>query len=190
MILRNILAHHGIIHIASHALVDDEIPLNSNILFYPSETAEEDGKLALWELYAMDVPAQLAVLSACQTSDGTPVKGAGISNIARGFYTAGTNDVISNLWPVQDYAASEVMKSFYKNLKQSANPSFSLRQAKLDYLNAESGLLAHPMYWAGWMLQSSEVGDSADTGFSFKPRHIAFILLLPLLILILLRSRR
>jgi CHAT domain-containing protein/tetratricopeptide (TPR) repeat protein len=144
----------NILHIASHAIVNDERPLQSNILFYPSE-GSDDGKLELWELYTMDIPANLAVLSACQASDGTLLKGAGMLNLSRGFYTAGTDQVISNLWPVQDYAARQLMQLFYSALKERMDATKALRQAKLQYMNREIGPVAHPAYWGGWMIQQS-----------------------------------
>lgn len=144
----------NILHIASHAIVNDDRPLQSNILFYPSE-GSDDGKLELWELYTMDVPANLAVLSACQASDGTLLKGAGMLNLSRGFYTAGTGQVISNLWPVQDYAARQLMQLFYSALKEDMDATKALRQAKLRYLSREIGPVAHPAYWGGWMIQQS-----------------------------------
>lgn len=76
-----------ILHIASHAIINNESPIHSNILFYPTDSLH-DGRLQLWELYAMDIPASLAVLSACQTSDGKPLRGAGLMNIFRSYNPA------------------------------------------------------------------------------------------------------
>ena len=162
---------HDIIHIASHAVIDKETPINSNIIFYPTQGSQEgyEDKLAIWELHTMDINSSLAILSACQTSSGAIVKGEGLTTIARGFYTAGTNTVISNLWPVQDFAASHLMKSFYKNLVSMQSPSAAMRQAKLNYLNSQIGPLAHPMYWAGWMVHQSDIRSSSNTSSLTKP---------------------
>ena len=56
---KNLDQTFSILHIASHAVIDNKAPLQSNILFYPQENAfEEDGQLKLWELYSMDIPAR------------------------------------------------------------------------------------------------------------------------------------
>lgn len=180
-------ADFNILHIASHALINGASPMRSNILFYPADSMD-DGKLELWELYAMNIPAQLAVLSACRTSDGELIKGAGLMNIARGFYTAGTHFVLSNLWPVQDFAASQFMRPFYNEYKDSKDAPRALRNAKLDYLNSQSGPLAHPMYWAGWMLQSSEM-HGATGGSSMRFILIGGVLLVLLVIWFLRRKK-
>ena len=157
--------HHDIVHIASHAVIDEQMPINSNIIFYPNKhlLEKEDGELAIWELYTMNINSSLAILSACQTSTGNTTKGDGLTNIARGFYAAGINTVISNLWPVQDYAASKIMKGFYLSLSANQSPSTAMRKAKLNYLNHQIGPLAHPRYWAGWMVQQSEISTTINS---------------------------
>ncbi len=170
----------SILHIASHAIIDNQDPLQSNILFYPQQNAFEDGQLRLWELYSMEIPANLAVLSACQTSDGKVINGSGLVNIARGFYTAGTQTVVSNLWPVQDYAASQMMRSFYTQLDRSVQPAAALRQAKLDYLASEEGPLLHPRFWAGWVIQRSSLPTDHrhSIGSHLKATLLALFLLM------------
>ena len=118
------------------------------------------------------------MLSACQTADGEVINGAGLVNIARGFYTAGTQTVVSNLWPVQDYAASKIMRSFYQQLARSVQPGAALRQAKLDYLASENGPLLHPRFWAGWVIQRSSLPVESTSSFRPYLRLLIFALLL------------
>ncbi|MEL7124103.1 MAG: CHAT domain-containing protein, partial [Bacteroidota bacterium] len=53
-----------IIHIASHALINDEDPSFSHFVFSKNEASEEDGYLYAYELSNLDFDADLAVLSA------------------------------------------------------------------------------------------------------------------------------
>lgn len=74
-----------IIHIATHALIDDHAPLYSRFLFSPGHDSAEDGQLHSYELYNMPLNASLAVLSACNTGAGRLVSGEGIMSLARAF---------------------------------------------------------------------------------------------------------
>jgi CHAT domain-containing protein len=186
---KSLAGKYTLLHIASHAVVNNESPLLSNILFYPpQDSTQEDGKLQLWELYAMDIPADLAVLSACQTSDGSNPSGMGLLNISRGFYTAGTNKVISNMWPVQDMAAQEIMHIFYKDYRRHHNASKALRNAKLEYLKDQAGPLLHPAFWGGWILQQSEF-ETVTTSYWLNT-ILPFLLISLAIFLIYLLVRR
>ncbi|MCB0689638.1 MAG: CHAT domain-containing protein, partial [Saprospiraceae bacterium] len=177
---KHMVGQHSLLHIASHAIIDNEYPLQSNILFYPSGD-KDDGKLQLWELYGLEIPAKLAVLSACKTADGALMKGAGIMNISRGFSVSGTDQVLSNLWPAQDFAASEVIGSFYRELKHDHDPAKALRQAKLNYLTQQNGPLLYPAYWAGWIIQYSELEEAAS--FTVTTYHWILICSISLLLI-------
>jgi len=54
------------------------------------------------------------------------------------------------------------MTRFYKSLKDGKSKSQSLREAKLAYLNNQSGSLASPYYWASYVL----IGDSTPLSSS------------------------
>ncbi|MCI0493522.1 CHAT domain-containing protein, partial [candidate division KSB1 bacterium] len=54
----------NIIHLATHALIDDNAPLYSRFLFSTANDTIEDGLLHTHELYNMHLNANLAVLSA------------------------------------------------------------------------------------------------------------------------------
>lgn len=182
---KDLCSSYRIVHIASHAIINNEHPLQSNILFYPSGK-KEDGKLQLFELYGMEIQSELAVLSACQTGDGSQATGAGVMNISRGFSIAGTHQVLSNLWPAQDFAASQIMQLFYSSLDRAFSPGKALREAKLQYLANEEGPLLHPAYWAGWITQSSSL--AAISSSSSFPGNRIYIVLISILILVVLVS--
>ncbi len=56
--------HAGIIHLATHALINDQNPMYSKFIFAVDDDSTEDGFLHTYELYNMELQAQLAVLSA------------------------------------------------------------------------------------------------------------------------------
>jgi len=77
---------HDIIHLAMHALIDDVHPMNSKLVFSQNEDGPEDGYLHAYELYNMNLPAQLTVLSACQTGYGKLARGGRHHELGQGLF--------------------------------------------------------------------------------------------------------
>ena len=145
---------YRILHISTHAATIDSLPLYSWIGFSDAPTQNQDHyKLYLSELYAMNLGAELAVLSACETGRGRYSRGEGIMSLARGFAYAGCQSIVTTLWPVNDATTAGIMEKFYHYLKQGQSKSKALRNAKLDYL--ENGTVdelgAHPFFWGAFI---------------------------------------
>ena len=150
------LADYRILHFAAHAFIDDKKPARSAIILSLDRDPKEDGFLQMREVFNLKLQADLVVLSACQTGLGQLIRGEGIEGLSRAFFYAGASSVLLSLWAVNDQASSQLLERFYVHLR-SANPvSESLRQAKLELI--DSRVLAHPYYWAGFV-----VTGSADT---------------------------
>ncbi|MEM6345556.1 MAG: CHAT domain-containing tetratricopeptide repeat protein [Bacteroidota bacterium] len=142
---------YDIIHIASHALVNDKNPLYSHINFTPGADSLEDGILELAELFNLRLEAEMVVLSACETGLGKLQQGEGIVSLARGMSYAGANSVLTTLWQVNDAATADIMQRFYAELDQGKSKDAALRNAKLAYLKASDQIAAHPFYWAAYV---------------------------------------
>ena len=146
----------SIIHLATHAFLDDEDPLLSRLVFSEEPGGEEDGFLNVYEIYNLDLVASLVVLSACNTGAGLLKGGEGIMSLARAFLYAGVPNIVMTLWTVSDEQSFQLMKGFYSNLLRGKTTSEALRTAKLDQLNGKDLNLQHPQYWAGYI----SVGDN------------------------------
>lgn len=144
-------ASYDIIHIASHALVNDQNPLYSHINFTPGADSLEDGVLELAELFNLRLQAEMVVLSACETGLGKLQQGEGIVSLARGMSYAGANSVLTTLWQVNDASTADLMERFYANLDQGESKDAALRNAKIAYLSESDQLSAHPFYWAAFV---------------------------------------
>ncbi|MFK7922255.1 MAG: CHAT domain-containing protein [Bacteroidia bacterium] len=144
-------ASYDIIHIASHALVNDQNPLYSHINFTPGADSLEDGVLELAELFNLQLQAEMVVLSACETGLGKLQQGEGIVSLARGMSYAGANSVLTTLWQVNDAATADLMARFYAELDQGESKDAALRNAKIAYLSESDQLSAHPFYWAAYV---------------------------------------
>jgi CHAT domain-containing protein/tetratricopeptide (TPR) repeat protein len=143
----------GIVHLATHAAFDPNVPLASSITLAPSLTSTV--RLEASEVYSLDLHrADLVVLSACQTNLGDVSAGDEVVGLTRAFFFAGTPTVISSLWSVDDAATSLIMEHFYTHLRAGMGKAEALRQAQMD-VRAQ---YPAPYYWAGFVL----AGDAGD----------------------------
>lgn len=171
---------YDIIHLAMHALVDDEQPMNSQLVFAASNDSTEDNILYTHEIYGMELPAQLVVLSACNTGFGKLERGEGIMSLARAFAYAGCPSLVTSHWAVDDEATAHLMETIYRYLSEGMPKDVALQRAKLDFLQNADDDLAHPFYWSGFAL----VGDTAPIIQSDATSHVYWYVLIGLLLLI------
>jgi CHAT domain-containing protein len=149
------LRQFSIVHFATHGILNDRHPeLSGIVLSMVNERGEpEDGYLTLRDIYNLDLPADLVVLSACRTGIGKQVRGEGLQGLMRGFMYAGSPRVVASLWRVDDVATAELMKRFYRHMlgkgRNRMSAAAALRKAKLEMMSAGS----LPYYWAGFVLQ-------------------------------------
>lgn len=109
-----------------------------------------DAPLTLPQLYSLLLPAELVVLSACETNLGEFATGEGILSLARGFAYAGVASLLAAQWEINDASTTRVLAGFYEQLADGQSRVDALRQAKLNYLEqAPSAALQSPYYWAG-----------------------------------------
>lgn len=135
---------YKILHLATHSCTDEENPMLSKIYF-------SNGDLSNYDLYNMELNADLAVLSSCNTGSGKLVQGEGVMSLSKGFIHAGCPSTLISLWSVDDCATSEIMISFYHHLDKGLSKDGALRMAKLDYLDKVDKLHQHPYYWAAFV---------------------------------------
>ena len=152
--LRPDLAGYRIVHFATHGVFDNENPGLSGVVLsrYDEQGRAEDGVLRLHDIYGLDLPADLVVLSACSTALGRPVQGEGLVGIVRGFLYAGAKGVVASLWKVDDDATGELMKGLYRGmLQEGRSPAAALREAQVALWRQERRRA--PYYWAAFVLQ-------------------------------------
>jgi tetratricopeptide (TPR) repeat protein len=144
----------GVLHIATHAIVDEAQPELSGIVLslVDARGARVRGFLSLVEVYDLPVAADLVVLSACRTAVGADLPGEGLASLTRGFMYAGSPRVIASLWPVEDRATAAFMRAFYQALfaRGLAAPA-ALRAAQIEL--QRSSRWAAPYYWAAFTFQ-------------------------------------
>ncbi|HSE41352.1 MAG TPA: CHAT domain-containing protein, partial [Acidobacteriota bacterium] len=146
------ISQYGVIHFATHALVDEEVPRRSGIILTSESKAQSDGILQMHEIWNLNLNTKLVVLSACDTGLGKLVSGEGMVSLMRAFFYAGTKSIVVSLWNVDDNSTAELMKTFYIHMKNGMSPSESLRKAKLEMIQAAKkgstyAAYEQPYYW-------------------------------------------
>ncbi|MEO7922219.1 MAG: CHAT domain-containing tetratricopeptide repeat protein [Chitinophagaceae bacterium] len=140
--------HYGIVHLATHASVNNEDPSRSFISFYP---ATNDNKLYAQEIYGLVLDStQLVILSACETGTGKLVKGEGLMSLSRAFAYAGCPNIVTSLWKSEDRSTAYITRRLHYYLEKKYSSDMALQQAKLDFLNSPDTdpALRSPNYWA------------------------------------------
>ncbi|MFK7925946.1 MAG: CHAT domain-containing protein [Bacteroidia bacterium] len=188
------LEEYAFVHIATHAMADDEDPRKTFLVLreegselnlcgenYPDMTA-----LYMDELLHHRIAAEMVVLAACQTGIGKYHHGEGLSSLARSFALAGANSVVASLWSVDDRSTRMMMPRFYHYLQEGDPKDLALQKAKIDVL--EGGMGA-PVYWSSFIV----MGDTQAIEIPEREANKwwwALLLLLPLVIMGVRRSRK
>jgi CHAT domain-containing protein len=148
------LSQYRYVHFATHGLLDSLHPeLTAIVLSLVDEQGNpQDGFLRAHEVYNLNLPAEVVVLSGCQTGLGKEVKGEGLIGLTRGFMYAGAARVVVSLWSVDDEATAKLMIGFYGGMiKDGKRPAEALRAAQIEMLKSPTWQSAH--YWAAFVLQ-------------------------------------
>jgi CHAT domain-containing protein len=133
-----------ILHIATHGFFRRDNPLFSAIRL-------GDGFLSLFDLYRLDLRADLVTLSGCSTGLNAVVGGDELLGLTRGLLHAGARAVLLSLWDVQDESTCEYMATFYQRMSEGHTAATASR----DALQSLRNKYAHPYFWAPFCL----VGD-------------------------------
>ncbi|WBM75828.1 CHAT domain-containing protein [Saprospira grandis] len=165
------------IHLAMHGLMNREKPSLSGLAFTPDSDSLEDGFLQAIEILNLDLKADLVVLSACETAYGEFQVGNGTASLATAFINAGVPALLVSLWQVDDAATSVIMQDFYQQLEAGLSKSEALRQAKLNYLAANKGPMAHPAFWSPFILMGNDKKLNLPPSNPFLPFAIGGIML-------------
>lgn len=144
---------------ATHAVMAGEVPGLAEpavILTPDGSDAPMEGLLTASDVAAMELDADLVLLSACNTA--APEAGPyseGLSGLARAFLQAGARRLLVSHWAVNSQAAALVTTAFMaaRQADPDGRPAASLRAAILRYTTDER--MGHPAYWAPFVLVGS-----------------------------------
>lgn len=154
--VRAALAGNDVVHIASHAELNESNPLHSEIrLAEPEvETSDHasDGRLQVSELLELPIRSPLVFLSGCETGLGAGwstsyAPGEDFATLERSLLESGAGGVVATLWRVADDGAAQFAARFYEHLRE-ADPAAALARAQRDLIS--DSRYANPYYWAAY----------------------------------------
>jgi CHAT domain-containing protein len=122
------LGRYRHIHLATHALMDDEVAMRSALILSkdPDDDALErvlagkevyDGRLTAEQIVrTWKLNADLVTLSGCETALGKASGGEGFLGFSQALFVAGARSLVLSLWQVEDTPTMLLMRRFYENL--------------------------------------------------------------------------
>jgi CHAT domain-containing protein len=180
MAAAGVLRDYQIIHLATHALVDNASPEHSALVLARATLPDPcvaitagdriyDGLLSARDIVReWELDADLVTLSGCQTGLGREADGEGHIGLAHAFLQVGARSLLVSLWKVEEEATALLMARFYENLIGAYNDerngrhgvplskAAALREAKrwLQAYARPDGTqpYGHPTYWSGFVL--------------------------------------
>ena len=108
------LPGHRIVHFACHGHADGDRPAASRLILTDYATAP----LTVADITALDLTADLAYLSACDTTVTAPLLADESLHITGAFQLAGYRHVIGTMWSVDDRVAADTATAFYDYLTE------------------------------------------------------------------------
>ncbi|MEJ1960570.1 MAG: CHAT domain-containing protein [Gammaproteobacteria bacterium] len=124
----NVLAHdlaaYRFIHIASHGIIDSEIPQLSALILgaWDRDGRVTDQYVRAGDLMNRTFDAEVVVLSACDTALGREFSGEGLIGLRYAALARGARSVVGSLWPVSDAIAADLMTDMYRNITADGQP--------------------------------------------------------------------
>lgn len=160
------LGRFDIIHLATHAVIDAEIPGRSALVLCQTNLAPgQNGLLTVHEISRRwHLNAELVTLSACATGLGRRLDGEGFVGFSQALIGAGARNILVSMWPVDDRATGLFMAHFYQVLAGTSgvpvSPAKALRLTRhwlRDYTTPMGTQpFAAPRFWAGFIMFSAE----------------------------------
>ena len=166
----------GVVHFATHSLIDENQPQHSSIVLKPANA--EDGFFRATEIYAMRIPSNMVMLSSCKSGSGTPVPGEGLLGLSHAFFSAGARSLVMTYWNVSDRTAQEFSERFYSNLHNKTIAE-ALRESQVKMIRSKDW--NHPVNWAAFFVEG-------DSGQNLQIKRPWTRTVLPILLLIIVST--
>jgi CHAT domain-containing protein len=152
------------IHIATHGIVDAQVPQLSALILgsYDAGGDVVDGAVRVADLSLQTLTADVAVFSACDTALGKEVLSEGLVGIGSTTLARGARAVVASLWPVADEIGARLMTEFYRHLlHDSMSAPAALGAAMRSVVSHDAS--ADPALWAAFQVSVVALGPGRPT---------------------------
>jgi CHAT domain-containing protein len=156
-------SQYRFIHIATHGIVDAQVPELSSLMLgsYDARGEVADRAVRVADVSLQTLTAEVAVLSACETALGTEVRSEGLVGMSSTMLARGARAVVASLWPVPDEVSAHLMTEFYRHmLRESMGPEAALATAMRSTISREAS--ADPALWAAFQVSVATLRASGE----------------------------
>lgn len=159
--LRDALSKAGVVHVASHGIMNARNPMFSRIELATggrrgssSSPWKDDARFEVHEVLGLEIRSSLVFLSGCETGLGAAWatgydQGQDYATLAQAFLFAGAEKVVATLWPVEDRGAAAFAERFY-SVHESRTAAEALALAQRSMISDPR--LRAPYHWAGYRI--------------------------------------
>ena len=145
-----LLNRYDTVVFATHGYFGKDLPgIMEPVLVLTLVPPGTDGYLRMTEVMGLNMNADIVALTACQTGLGKRTAGEGTIGMGRAFQYAGAKSVLMSLWSVSEVSSVNLVKSFFRHLKDGKGKSEALALARKEVRNKG---FDHPFFWAGFIL--------------------------------------
>ena len=146
-------SQYQFIHIATHGIVDAQVPELSALILgsFDERGPVTDRAVRVADVSLKALTADVAVLSACETALGKEVRSDGLVGISSTMLARGARAVVASLWPVPDEIGARLMTELYQHmLHDSMGPEAALGAAMRSMVLHDPSL--DPALWAAFQV--------------------------------------
>ena len=137
-----------VLHFATHGISLYEDYKKSGLLL--AADSKNDGLLSFSEIIELKLDnIDTVFLSACNTNSARILKNISSPSLQKAFKRAGSNNVISTLWVIDDRATSIFVDIYYDELRKLGTSIFALQRARKKFVKNYPEY-NHPYYWAAF----------------------------------------
>ncbi|MBD3220726.1 CHAT domain-containing protein [bacterium] len=144
------------VHLITHGVFNEDRPRYSGLVLAPTDG--DDGFVDVAEIFALDLPCEQVVLSACSSALGESIDGEGLVGFVHGFLYAGARSVVAALWDVGGEGAARFMGDYHARLvgdphaSRAAALTATRRSLATSPAVTSGGVpVAHPAVWAAFV---------------------------------------
>ena len=155
-------SQYRFIHIATHGVVDAQVPALSALVLGSYDASGEvtpDREVRVADMALQRLTAEVAVLSGCETALGTEVRSEGLVGMSSTMLARGARAVVASLWPVPDEIGARLMTDFYEHMLHEAMAPEAALSAVMRSMAARERS-ADPALWAAFQVSVVGLGPA------------------------------
>jgi CHAT domain-containing protein len=142
----------GILHLSTHAVIQDQTPELSEIVLsgFAAQGQIVNGEVLPHDVASLRLEGSIVVVSACRTALGKEVFGEGLMGFATSFFSTGAAQLILTLADVDAQASSVFMSHTYRHYfaRGGTGMERAMTLARRSLLSSRQW--SDPFYWASF----------------------------------------